>query len=266
MIATRVWSVGAVALIGAILALGWFLGISPLLAQKAAADAERASVEAQTVAQQATLQVMKADFENLDAILAELKPLEASIPSYEGVELFAAYVSTVAAQHELSVTTYVASEMPFGGAVVEGEAATTSSGTGGPALQTAAGTVYALPITIGFEGTPEALTDAVRTLQTGPRLFLVQNVSFARGSAGGTPSATVTGYLFLLTDRALAATPADVATTPTGTAEGVPGQSYQVPDMGELMPDWISGGSSDSDDEPAPDPTGTPTPGSTPSG
>lgn len=214
MTATRIWTFGAVALIAAVLALGWFLGISPLLTQKAAADAERAGVEAQTAAQQAQLQIMKADYDNLDGILAELEPLEASIPSSEGVELFAGYVSSVAAAHELTVTSYVAAEMPYGGAVVEGEAATTSSGTGGPALTTAAGTVYALPITIGFEGSPEAFTDAVRALQTGPRLFLVQNVSFSRGTAGGTPTATVVGYLFMITDRTLAATPADVAAPP----------------------------------------------------
>lgn len=260
MTATRIWTVGAVALIAAILALGWFLGIAPLLAQKSAADAERANAELQTATQQAQLQIMKADFENLDAILADLEPLATSIPASEGVERFAAYVSQVAAAHELSVTSYVAAEMPFGGQVVEGEAATTSTGTGGPALTTAAGTVYALPITIGFEGTPEALTDAVHTLQTGPRLFLVQNVSFARGSAGGTPSATVTGYLFLLTDRTLAATPEESATT-SATTEGVPGQTYQVPEMDELMPDWLSGGGSD---DPTPAPTGSPTPTPTP--
>lgn len=257
MTATRIWTFGAAALIVAVLALGWFLGIAPLLAQKAAADSERANVEAQTATQQAQLQIMKADYENLDTILAELKPLEESIPSSEGVELFAAYVSSVAASHELTVTSYVAAEMPYGGAVVEGEAATTSSGTGGPALTTAAGTVYALPITIGFEGTPEALTDAVRTLQTGPRLFLVQNMSFSRGTAGGTPTATVVGYLFLITDRVLAATPADATATPTGTTEGVPGQTYEVPPMDELMPDWISGGGSG--ETPTPAPTETPT-------
>lgn len=266
MTAARIWTIGAVALIAAILALGWFLGIAPLLAQKAAADTERANVEAQTAAQQAQLQIMKTDFENLDTILADLEPLQTSIPGYEGVELFAAYVESVAASHGITVTSYVASEMPYGGAIIEGEAGTTSSGTGGPALTTAAGTVYALPIAIGFEGTPEAFTDAVRTLQSSPRLFLVQNVTFARGSAGGTPSATIVGYLFLITDRVLASGSDQVATAPTGT-EAVPGQSYQVPDMGELLPDWISGGGS-SDPTPAPTPgmTSSPTPTATPSG
>lgn len=263
MTASRLWTVGAVALIAAILALGWFLGIAPLLAQASTADAERVGVEGQTAAQRAQLEVMKADFARLDEILAELDPLQDSIPEYEGTELFAAYVSTVAAQHEITVTSYVASEMPFGGAVVEGEATTTSSGTGGPALTTAAGTVYALPITIAFEGTPEAVTDAVRTLQSGPRLFLVQNLSFSRGT-GGTPSATVSGYIFLLTDRALAATPDQAAATP---ADGVPGTTYQVPDLEEAMPEWL-GGDGEAPNEvidgatptPTPTPTETPTP------
>lgn len=262
MTASRLWTVGAVALIAAILALGWFIGIAPLLAQATTADAERAGVETQTATQRAQLEIMKADFERLDEILAELDPLQDSIPAYEGTELFAAYVSTVAAQHEITVASYVASEMPFGGAVVEGEATTTSSGTGGPALTTAAGTVYAIPITIGFEGTPEAVTDAVRTLQSGPRLFLVQNLSFSRGSGGGTPAATVSGYIFLLTDRALAATPDQAVAAP---ADGVPGTTYQVPDLQEAMPEWL-GGEGEAPNEvidgatPTPTPTGTPAP------
>lgn len=261
MTATRIWTIGAVALIGAILALGWFLGVTPLLAQATAADTERAQVEAQIALQQAQLEKLRADFARLDELEAELAELQSSIPEYEGTELFAAYVSTVASAHGLSVTSFVASEMGYGGAASGDGAATGVAGAGGPALSTAAGTVYAIPITIGFEGTPEALTDAVRTLQNGPRLFLVQNVTFSRGTSG-TPGGSVVGYIFILTDRQLAATPEDAQ-----LQESQHTSNYHVPDLDEALPEWL-GGEGTAPDEfldgatptPTPTPTGTPTP------
>lgn len=259
MTATRVWTVGAVLVIVGILALGWLLGVSPLLAQTAAADAERAGVETQNLAQQSQLAVMKADFENLDAVQQELLALQASIPAEERTEVFASAVETFAAATGVVLRSYVASEMPFLGASVDG-AVTSTAGVGGVALATSAGTVYAIPVTIGVEGSPEAAMDFVRTLQAGHRLFLVNSVSFDRGGVG---TATVTGYIFLLTDRPLAPTPEDAAAAaPENTS------NYEVPDLNEALPEWLGGeGSAPSTvtgggatPTPTPTPTGTPAP------
>ena len=221
MTGARIWTVGAVLVIGGILALGWLIGVSPLLAQSVAADAERASVEAQNLTQRSQLEIMKADFENLDVIAAELAPLQESIPAEERTEVFAATVESFATANGVDLTSYVAGELPFLGAPVDG-ATTSTAGTGGIALSTQAGTVYAIPITIGFEGTPEAVLKTVDALQHGRRLFLVNSVTFDRGTRGS-PSATVTGYIFILTDRTLAPTPEDAPADgePTAEAEGV---------------------------------------------
>lgn len=261
MTGTRIWTVGAVLVIGGILALGWLIGVSPLLAQTAAADAERAGIEAQNATQQAQLAVMKADFENLDAIAAELEPLQESIPAEERTEVFAATVESFAAANGVALTSYVAGELPFFGA--PSDAATSSvAGTGGIALTTPAGTVYAIPITIGLEGTPEAVMSTVRALQGGQRLFLVNSVAFDRGLRGS-PSATVTGYIFMLTDRQLAPTPEDAAAAaPEDTS------NYEVPDLNEALPEWLGGeGTAPSTvtgggatPTPTPTPTGTGTP------
>ncbi|WP_395640470.1 hypothetical protein [Pseudolysinimonas sp.] len=257
MTGTRIWTFGAVLVIAGILALGWLLGISPLLSSTAAADAERASVEAQNLTQRAQLAVMKADFENLDVIAEELAPLELSIPGDERTEVFAATVESFAAANQVALTSYVASELPFFGVPVDGATASTS-GTGGIALSTPAGTVYAIPITIGFEGTPEAVLNTVRALQSGQRLFLVNTVAFDRGLRGS-PSATVTGYIFMLTDRQLAPTPEDAAAAaPENTS------SYEVPDLNEALPEWLGGEgtapSTVTGATPTPTPTGTPVP------
>jgi Tfp pilus assembly protein PilO len=262
MTTTRVWTVGAVLVIAGILALGWLLGVAPLLAQTAAAEAERAGIETQNLAQQSQLAVMKADFENLDAVQQELLALQASIPAEERTEVFASAVETFAGANGVVLKSYVAGEMPFLGAQVDGAAPTSTAGVGGVALSTSAGTVYAIPVTIGVEGTPEAAMDFVRTLQAGQRLFLVNSVSFDRGTRG-TPSATVTGYIFLLTDRQLAPTPEDAAAAaPEHTS------NYEVPDLNEALPEWLGGeGSAPSTvtgggatPAPTPAPTGTPAP------
>lgn len=254
MTATRIWTVAAVALIAAILGLGWLLGVAPLLAQASTADSERANVEAQNAAHEASLTIMKADFERLDEIEAELAGLQRSIPPGERVTAFASFVESVVSAHGLSLRSIVAGELPFG--ATDAEVAGATAGLGGSALSIPAGTVFALPVTIGLEGEPEAVMDAVRALQTGERLFLVGNVTFSRGGVGSTPGATVVGYIFLLTDRQLAATPEEAATAP----EPGPGTTYQVPDLDAALPEWLGGEGQTPGETPAPDPSSTPTP------
>jgi len=53
--ATRIWTFATVIAIILIVALGWFLGASPLLTQAASANAERLAVEAQNAQARATL-------------------------------------------------------------------------------------------------------------------------------------------------------------------------------------------------------------------
>jgi len=213
MTASRLWTAGAALVIAAILGLGWLLGVAPLLAQASTADTERASVEAQNLAQRATLETMRADFDRLDEIREELDGLRSSVPAEEATDLFAIAVEQAALAHGVFVTSIVASEMPFLGA--QGDAAIASPGVGGVAMTTAAGAVYAIPVTIVFEGEETALLATLRDLQALSRLFIVNNVTATIDiAAPAIPTATVSGYIFLLTDRSLAPTPEDAAVAP----------------------------------------------------
>jgi len=79
--ANRIWYlIGGVAII-AILALGWFLGVSPQLAAAGTADAERATVEEENAAQNAILAQMKEQFAQLDVLTAELEELQVNVPA-----------------------------------------------------------------------------------------------------------------------------------------------------------------------------------------
>jgi hypothetical protein len=258
MNASRIWTAGAVLLIGGILALGWLLGAAPLLAQAAAADTERISAEAQTRTQRAALEVMKVDFGRLEEIQTELRDLQTSIPTEERIDAFAAAAEAVATRNGVLLTSVVAPEMPFGSSAA---APVTTAGTGGAVTTTPAGTVYAIPVTLGIEGQDVGLFATLRDLQTLTRLFLVTSITVNGYSSTGTPpSATVSGYIFILTDRPLAATPEEAATADLG-----PGTTYQVPDLEGALPGGLG-----SDPTPAPTgtpaPTPTPTPTGTPSG
>lgn len=253
MTSSRIWTVGAVVLIAAILALGWLLGVAPLLGQSAAADLERASVETQNIAQRATLEQMQADFGRLDEIETELGELRSSIPAEEATDLFAIAVERAALANDVFLTSFVASEMPFLGA----EGASASPGVGGVAMQTAAGSVYAIPVTIGLEGEDVGLLGALRDLQMLPRLFVVNSITITGPSISTEqPTATISGYILLLTDRALAPTPEDAAVAPA--AENT--SNYEVPDLDEALPDWLGGGDEAGNDGATPTPTPTPTP------
>jgi len=197
---TRIWTFGGVVVIIAVLGLGWLLGVSPLLGQAAAADAERTTVESTNLLQQATLAAMRADHENLSVLQAELAGLQGSIPATEDLEEFAVGIESIAAAHGLRVASIVATEVPYAGA----EATTTPD----PAVAGATGSVVSIAITIGLEGSADAVTAAVAEMQAGTRLFLVNNLSFAAGSTTA-GSASVGGYVFLISPQPLAAAPTE---------------------------------------------------------
>lgn len=265
MNATRIWTFGAGVVIIAILVLGWLLGVAPLLQQAAAAEADRAAVETQNATLRGALEGMKDDFARLGEIEAELAELQSSIPAEEQLDYFARGVEHAARANGVHLDSFIAAEMPFlGGATADGAVALT--GTGGIATTTAAGTVYAIPITIGLEGSVDGMLGTLHALQLLPRLFLVNGtaVTVPGPSSGEPPSATITGYVFILTDRALAPTPEDAAVAPTPENSS----NYEVPDLDAALPEWLGGeGTAPSTvtgqgetPAPTPSPSGTPAP------
>ena len=104
----RMVAFGAILLSAAIVALGWFLGVSPRLADAAAADGERQDVQSQNEGLEAQLVQLRADYERIDELRAEVGELRASIPDiadYAGFvsELNALSGSTGAAVHRLTI-------------------------------------------------------------------------------------------------------------------------------------------------------------------
>ncbi|MDJ0325041.1 hypothetical protein QMG61_14845 [Cryobacterium sp. PH31-AA6] len=229
----RLWVVASVLAMGAILALGFLLGIQPQLTATAAANSERANVEATNSAQAAVLDQLKTDFAGIEVVRAELAPLSASVPTGTEMPAFVNQLSELAAQSQVTLTGITVSEAQAYAPVVApvlavpaveapaADANTTTDPTTIPApaeLATAgvppvvdprisATNFASLGVQIQISGDYDRVLDFVSGLQAGSRLFLLSGLSTvaatspadgAAPASGGTVDATITGLVYVL--------------------------------------------------------------------
>lgn len=193
MTGNRLWVIIASAVIVGVLALGWMLGVSPLLLQASSADEQRLQVEAQNYGYEAQLVELKALGEKLPELEQELAMLRSSVPETVELDDFFDSVAALAAASGVLIETITASEAaPYGA-----EAASTEDAPG------ASAGVFTVPVSLTIKGPQEASVAFVAAMQNAPRLFLVTSVDV---TAGTDPGGTLTGYLYVI--------PADVPSEP----------------------------------------------------
>jgi hypothetical protein len=196
----RIFAIGTAVAIAAILGLGWLVGLSPLLASAAQADQERLLVEQTNQVQQATLASMKADFERLDEIEADLYALRVAIPSEVDSDVIYDYLARIQAAVPTRVESIVTGEaLPYGVSVDAPDAAPGEAGETAGVAQFEG--LYTVPVTITFpKGT--SVTDAIAlagALQNGPRIFLVTAITRPASSDGS--AGTLTAFMFVMSER-----------------------------------------------------------------
>lgn len=234
----KLWLIGAVIIIAGIIAGGWFIGIQPQLAASAAADAQRATVDAGNAQNEAVLVKLEKDYKSLPTLKEDLASLQKSVPMGSQTpsfvdELNALYPATGVTFVSLAVS----DAQPYKSVAVtsSGGASTTTaqsgstptptpSPTSGDAASTPAPTATAAPAAGAPPVTNALITDAnfaaqpvsisvrgpyanvlnfVAGLQSGTRLFLVTNLSTTASvsaSAAGSVDATVSGLIYSLVD------------------------------------------------------------------
>jgi hypothetical protein len=221
----RIWTLVTVVLIAAILGLGWLLGVSPLLAQAATSDGERANVELTNTAQEATLALMKSQNEQIDSMLAELELLNASIPGEVDSDTVYKLLSNYQAESGAVPTLISLGEAVQYGIPVDAEVTTAGEAPqSGDVPQGALATsLYTVSVTISFDGTElDDLMSYVAALQQGPRLFLVTSATRAPESA------TITAYMFVIYDGTtpvIVQPPDEVVPEPTPEPTATPGET-----------------------------------------
>jgi hypothetical protein len=205
----------------ALIALGWFVVLSPLLDRAAELDAQRAQIEAQNEVERATLANMKAQYENLDELVLQLEELRLSVPGDQDLQAFFDHVAAAAGDAGVVLNgVSVEGALPFVAAVAEGGAPPPAEETTGetteeepvgsvigagddlmsPPLATTAliSNLYVLPISMSITADVKQATAFLKILQgLDGRLILVDGVSMTLGTS---LTGEITGYIFVVHD------------------------------------------------------------------
>ncbi|MBB5632936.1 Tfp pilus assembly protein PilO [Cryobacterium mesophilum] len=153
----------------AVLALGWFLGISPKLDEMSASNEQKASVDAQNVLHQKKLDSLKAEFAQLDTLKEQLVGAQASLPPGDDLSTFLGELHALEGSSGVVLTSFSAGD---GMNYVAAPGETTD-----PLIT--ADNFIAIPINLAVQGTRPQVIDFLSDLQYGKRLFLVIKLSVA---------------------------------------------------------------------------------------
>jgi hypothetical protein len=249
----RIWVLGAVIIMIAILAMGWFLGASPMLTQAAANDEQRASVEATNAGQEATLASLAEQFKNFDALKSELTELQKELPPGADLSTFIGELHALEAASGVTITTITASdaaefvppvavvETPVADATATEDTTTDEAATvpteapvaapispaAADAAALPAGDLIVIELSLEIKGTQEQVIDFIDAVQNGTRLFLVTGLTIAVDETDGGYTAMIPGNVYVLIDPTqpatkMSETDAAALAGESGTAEETP--------------------------------------------
>ena len=223
----RMWVIGSVLAMVAVLLLGWVAGIQPQLAAAATADDERSTVEQTNIIQEAALAKLKEDFAGIDALKATLVPLAASVPSGTEAPAFVSQIDALAVAHGVTLAGITMAD-PVAYTPVVPPAAVAADGTDAAAAAAdapVAGSAEAVPtpeaavagappvtnsqitatnfaslaVSIDVSGSYTNVLNFVSALQSGTRLFMVTGLKTAAvADAPGEVTATISGFIYSL--------------------------------------------------------------------
>jgi Tfp pilus assembly protein PilO len=168
-----------------VVALGWFLGMSPKLADAARFDAERRNVQAQNDVSRAVIAQLQADFENLDELLLELEGLREEFPTdaqYDAAirELLTGLLSAGLGLQNIAIN----EPAPTTAAVLEDGAEPAPTEVDGSGVLPA-GSLLRVPVNVTVTGTLPAILAYIESLQESPRFSIVTQGDFASTAEGG---------------------------------------------------------------------------------
>lgn len=210
---TRLVSIAMGLLAVGVLALGWFLGISPILAQAAAADAQRTSVELQNAQLAADLVSLKADFETIDEARAELEVLGEAVPANAATAQLSAQISGAASSTGAAITSLTFNNPSlYTPEAAEGAASTTGALAGTAPSGALLTRLYTMTISGTVLGTTDQVTQFLAALQGLPRLVVVTDVRVSGPGEARTMDFSAAALILADASAAVDAT----ATSPAG--------------------------------------------------
>jgi hypothetical protein len=265
MTQNRLWMIGGAIVIVAILAIGYFLVITPKIG-----EGDQTALQVQQAAQQqestqSDLAKLQGQYKNLAALTAKLNSLEIAVPGSPDASDFTEELAAFQTASGAKI-----SEITFG----EGEAATpalapvpastasptptpTPAATTAPTTTTTTttnaptpGAVYAVAVSIKLTGKPDTIVAFSKLAQAGPRYFLATGLIFdspsiddasssgssssssssGSGSSGSSGSSDPNGFTGSINGYVYVVLPAVGVPTPTPTPIPTPVTS-SIPTM-----------------------------------
>ena len=246
----RLWVIAAVAGMLVIAVGGWALGISPVLDQASAANAQVSTIDANNAAGLTRLASLKSQFADLATQQTALDGLRASIPEDAGAAAFLSELNALSAAHGVTLTSVTIASATVYQAPVAATPPASSTGAASTATPTptptaattpattpttpsTGGAFVLVPVTIQATGSFDNVRDFVGAIQGGTRLYFAASIAINADPTGGNAATgTLTGDIFTLQGTSSAAatsataTPATPAPTntakPTGTSTPTP--------------------------------------------
>jgi Tfp pilus assembly protein PilO len=231
MTGNRLWMIGVALAAVVVVALGWLVGISPMLSQGSIATEQVRSVDAQNSAQRAAMVTLKTQYDDLSTLRAQLKKIQGVIPDTSDLDDFLDELEEQAQDANVTISSFTSAEGTlYGGSAVDAPAppaaaAASSTATPSPAPSAAAaagttataatqapaslaGMLFTIPITVAVKGQPDDVMAFTDSVQKNGRFFLVTSSTFTGASTPDTAGGTLTGYVFVVQN------PSDEQVTP----------------------------------------------------
>lgn len=194
--AMRIWTFATIFIMIIVVALGWFLGASPKLADAARFDTERRSVQAQNDLARATIEQLQADFENIDELREELGALRNEFPTDAEFDAAIEELLTGLLSRGLSLQNIAINEpAPTSAATLEeGVEAPEPEIDGDGVLP--AGSLLRITVSVTVNGPLSAVLAYIDDLQRSTRFSIIPTASFgdAAGESGGATTFTMIMY------------------------------------------------------------------------
>ena len=185
---TRIWTFATVIVIIAVVALGWFLGAAPKLAESARYDSEREAVLVQNELSRTTLAQLEADFERLDEFERELAELQAEFPELPEYSDAVEALLEDAVREGLDLESVVIGEpAPADPTVVPDQFG-----------QVPPGTLLKLDVVITVLGDLPSTLAYIDSVQAAGRFTIVPSFAFSDGRDADARSTTITIALYMI--------------------------------------------------------------------
>lgn len=200
---TRVWTFAAALIMILVVALGWFLGISPKLAEAARLDAERLAVQGQNELARATIAALEADFERIDELKEELAVLRAEFPTQaaydDAVEQF---VTSLLAEGLVLQNLAINEPSPSTAEVLDPAVPAPEPEIDGSGVLPT-GSLLLVSVSVTVQGALSSTLSFVNALQTSERFAVLPTFVYDASSANGLGQTTITLNIYVISGEDL---------------------------------------------------------------